>query len=138
MQLFMSFIFAAMITMVVYFISLPFADNRKKNEKLLEQAIRDGHVVNAVQYKARSYKAPTARSKFGCTRGYYKYTYHGKTYKYQYEVGIDENPPSILKLYFVKNPRKATVALALSDTKINFPLLYVILVVVIYFVGFRG
>lgn len=137
MQIFMSLVFAALICLVIYFISLPFQDNVKKNKKALEQAIRDGHVVNAVRYKVRSHTvAQPGTFNFGGTLGYYKYEYEGKTYQYKYQVGPAQTPPAVLKLYFVSNPRKATVREALTGAAICWPLVYIILAAAIYFVGF--
>ena len=69
--------------------------------------------------------------------GFYKYEYKGRTYKYQFQVGTAETPPFTLKLYFVKNPRKATVDEALTAMTVNWPLVYIIVAAIIYFVGFR-
>lgn len=135
MQIFNSLITAVFVVFIVYLISHSINDTPKKREAAVKEAIRSGHVVTAilVKFRATEKKIPGTHE-FWSSIGYYKYEYNGKSYKYKFWA---DNPPNTLELYFIKNPAKATVAEALSPVVTNWPLIYVIVAVVLYFLVFR-
>lgn len=135
MRLFNSFMGACFVVFIAYFIAHATKDTRKKREAALEDAIRSGRTVTAVLKKRRATrKRIPGTHEFWSSIGYYEYEYKGKTYKYKYWA---DNPPSTLKLYFIKNPAKATVAGALSPVVTNWPLVYVIVTAVFYIFFYR-
>ena len=135
MQIFYSLVAAFFIVFIVYLFSHSINNNPKKREAALEKAISSGHRVTASLYKRRATrKAIPGTHEFWSSIGYYKYEYKGKTYKYKYWA---DNPPTTLTLYFVKNPAKATVAGAFNSVNTNWPLVYIIVAAVLYFVIFN-
>lgn len=135
MQIFYSLVAAFFVVFFAYLISHARNDNPKKREAILEEAIRSGHTVNAGLIKRRATrKAIPGTHEFWSSIGYYEYEYKGKKYTYKYWA---DNPPATLKLYFVKNPAKATVAGALSPVTTNWPLTYVIVALALYFLIFK-
>lgn len=135
MQIFNSLIAAFIVVFIAYFIVHSTKDTPKKQEAAVEEAIRAGHVVTAVLIKrqATTKKIPGTHE-FWSSIGYYEYKYKGKRYKYKFWA---DNPPPTLKLYFIKNPAKATVAGALSPVTTNWPLVYIIVAFVLYFLVFK-
>lgn len=135
MQIFYSLVAAFFVVFIAYLISHSKNVTKKKKEAAVEEAIRAGHTVNAVLTKRRATrKKIPGTHEFWSSIGYYKYEYNGKSYTYKYWA---DNPPSTLKLYFVKNPAKATVAGALSPVTANWPLIYAIVTAVLYFLIFN-
>ncbi len=131
MKIFNSLVTAYFYVFIAYLISHAINDTPKKREAALENAIKAGRTVRAVLVKRRATRRKIPGThEFWSSIGYYKYEYKGKSYKYKYWA---DNPPSTLKLYFVKNPAKATVAGALSPVVINWPLVFIIVAVVLYF-----
>lgn len=122
---------ACFVVFIAYFISHTKKDTPKKRDAAVEDAIRSGRVVTAVLKKRRAttMSIPGTHEHWSSI-GYYEYEYKGKSYKYKYWA---DNPPATLKLYFIKNPAKATVAGALSPVDTNWPLVYIIVTAVFYF-----
>lgn len=129
MFLFFSLFLAFVVVMPCYWVSLYKASRKKNCDKMLATAIERGHVV-----RARLVKQSTLLSDVPGIAGYtyrlvYTYSYKGKDYKYLY---WSATPPETLTLYFVKDPRKATVPGAMSPEKTNWVLVYLILTAVFY------
>lgn len=135
MQIFYSLVAAFFVVFIAYLISHAKNDTKKKREAALEEAIRAGRTVNAVLIKRRATrKKIPGTHEFWSSIGYYKYECNGKSYTYKYWA---DNPPSTLKLYYIKKPAKATVAGALSPVTTNWPVVYIIVAAVLYFLIFR-
>lgn len=132
MKIFYGLIVAFFVVFISYFISHAVNDTKKKRETAVEEAIRAGHAVTAELVKCRA--AREMLTEFSSSMGIYRYKYKGKSYKYRF---IADNPPSTLKLYFVKNPRKATVAESLSTKERNWPVIYIVVAAVLYLLIFR-
>lgn len=130
MRLFNSLMGACFVVFIYYFIAHTTKDTPKKREAAVEAAIRSGRTVTAVLKKTRAttLSIPGTHEHWS-SMGYYEYVYKGKTYKYKYWA---DNPPATLKLYFIKNPAKATVAGALSPVVTNWPLVFAIVTMVFY------
>ena len=131
MPFFNSFMAACFVVYISYFFSHYINDMPKKREAAVEDAIRSGRTVTAslIKSRATTMSVPGTHEHWSSI-GYYEYEYKGKKYKYKYWA---DNPPATLKLYFVKNPAKATVAGALSPVTTNWPLMYVVLTLIFYF-----
>lgn len=135
MQIFYSLVAAFFVVFIAYMISHAKNDTKKKREMALEEAIRAGRTANAVLVKRRATrKKIPGTHEFWSSIGYYKYECKGKSYTYKYWA---DNPPATLKLYYIKNPAKATVAGALSPVTTNWPLVFIIVAAVLYFLIFR-
>ncbi|MBP3477219.1 MAG: hypothetical protein J6K48_13045 [Lachnospiraceae bacterium] len=85
-------------------------------ENLRKEAIRKGHVIEASLQK--SYNAAEPDTEFGNVGtmediGVYHYQYNGKTYKYR--AITSKGLSSKITLYYIKNPRRATVACDLGN-----------------------
>ncbi len=125
-SLFMGFVF----TFPAYLITAGIAGSKERKEAALLKAISRGHVVTAVYKKHLSSSVPVPASKGHKTSSaLYEYEYKGKTYRYHYS---NDNLPNTLKLYFLKNPRKATVRSSLIDSEIDWLQVYVIVSAVIW------
>lgn len=101
-------------------------------EKLRKEAIRKGHVIEASLQK--SYNAVKHDTEFGNVGtiediGVYHYEYNGKTYKYQ--ATTSKGLSSKITLYYIKNPRKATVSMDLGNWEIPWLRFYLIIALVI-------
>lgn len=130
MALFYSMVAAVFVVLAAYMISHTINDTNKKREVALEEAIKAGRTANAVLVKRRATKKKIPGThEFRSSIGYYKYECKGRTYTYKYWA---DNPPSTLKLYYVKNPRHATVAGAFSPVVTNWPCVYIIVTIVLY------
>lgn len=107
-------------------------------EKLREKAKEEGHVVQATLQKhhnIRRYDTGFGPMSTMKEFGTYTYSVHGKQYKYQHITtrGLHNN----LTLYYIKNPRKATVGGDLGNWEtpwFKFYLIISLLVAVITFV----
>lgn len=125
-SLFMGFVF----TFPAFLISTSIAGSKERKEAALLKAISRGHVVTAVYKKHISSSVPVPASKGHKTSSaLYEYEYNGKTYRYHYS---NDNLPNTLKLYFLKNPNKATVRSSLIDSEINWVKIYILVTVVIW------
>lgn len=132
MKLISSIFFACIYVFPVHLIFMLISGGKKRQERAREKAISRGHVVTA--YLKRT--SLNIRPNFGDHRGWvkvgwYKYEYKGKKYTYRY---FAENPPESLTLYFVKNPRKAAVGAAVTDTGVNWPLVYIAVALILYLI----
>lgn len=101
-------------------------------KNLREEAIRKGHVIEASLQK--SYNAVEHDTEFGMVGtmediGVYCYQCNGKKYKYQ--ATTTTGLPSTLTLYYIKKPRKATVASDLGNWEIPWFRFYLIISLVI-------
>lgn len=118
-----------------YLISVMVTSSKKRREKSLEKAITRKHVVRASLIK-KVYLHPNTVESIGKEwghseyRAYYEYFYNGRKYKFKMD---DDNPPHNLTLYFLKNPRKATIEECLSDSEVSWPIVYLIVMGIIFF-----
>lgn len=133
-QIFISIAGACMLVFPFYIISLVRSKSPSRKEKLLNQAIKKGHVVTAILKKRHSsVDDPYSRSASGMVDlGVYEYTYKGKKYKYKL---YDSNLPSTLKLYFLKNPRKAEEEAGLGSSNTCWPLIIGVIACIIYLIA---
>jgi hypothetical protein len=134
MNLLVSACIAFFIVFPIYLIASAIASRPSKQkaeqEELEKLAIARGHVVTAklVKIQSHSVRPASSFSNHDCM-GIYKYTYNGKNYRYTFQA---DNPPGMLTLYFVDNPRKATVARALKKKGAPWPIIYAIIVAIVY------
>lgn len=117
------------------------AANPKKRqaerERLKQLAIERGHVVTANLIKIQTFSDVNDN---GFNRlessGIYEYFYDGKRYKYSFR---DDDPELTLTLYFVNDPRKATVAGALKkEPKIPFLIVFIITFLAWFFIFYSN
>lgn len=129
-----SIIFSCMIVFPFFIASLVRAKSPKRQEAAFNKALSKGHVVTAILKKRYgSVDDPFSRSARGRVNlGIYEYEYKGRKYKYKL---YDDHLPSTVKLYFVKNPRKAVEAAALGASDTCWPLIIAVIACVIYLVG---
>lgn len=127
-SLFMAFVFV----FPAYLINKGIHGSKKKNEDAVLTAMKRGHVVTAVWKKHLSASVPVPGTKGHRTSAaLYEYTYKGKSYRYKF---YGDDLPSSLRLYFISNPAKATVKGDLTASKVCWPLVYVIVAAVLYFI----
>lgn len=84
--------------------------SREKRERLAQEAIANGHVVNARLAKTKRVKRsdPSRNDDYIILDvGIYEYEYKGKTYRSKL-AAEDMTWPNELTLYYIKNPKKAT------------------------------
>lgn len=129
MFLFYSLFLAFVVVMPCYWVSLYRNTAKKSQERMLATAIERGHVVEASLIKQSTLLSDVPGIVGYTYRLVYTYNYNGKKYKYLY---WSITPPETLTLYFVKDPRKATVPGAMSPEKTNWVLVYLILSAVFY------
>ena len=85
----------------------------KKRERLAQEAIANGHVVDAKLVKTKRVMRgnPSTRNEYDyiiLDVGIYEYAYNGRTYRSKL-AAEDTNWPKEMKLYYIKNPKKATM-----------------------------
>lgn len=134
-DIFISVIFACIIVFPFFIASLARAQNPRRREEALNQAIAKGHVVTAILKKRYgSVDDPFSRSARGMiSLGVYEYEYKGRKYKYKL---YDDYLPTTVKLYFLKNPRKAVEAAAVGTSETAcWPLIIAIIACAIYMIG---
>lgn len=134
MNLLISACFAFFIILPFYLIVSAIESRPRKREAEREElknlAIARGHVVNAKLVKIQSNSVRTASSFSNHdSMGIYTYTYNGRKYKFTFQA---DNPPASMTLYFVDNPRKATVDRALKKKGPPWKIIYAIMLVVVY------
>jgi len=130
-----SIIFACMIVFPFFMSSLARTKNPRRREEALNKAIAKGHVVTAILKKRYgSVDDPFSHSARGMVGlGIYEYEYKGRMYKYKL---YDDYLPTTVKLYFVKNPRKAEEAAAVGTSETAcWPIIITIISFVIYVIG---
>lgn len=123
---FMSLVMAAVFVFPAYLFSSMITGSPKRNQKAVAKAIERHHVVTATLIKAGPlvFDVPGVTAPGPHRRGVYEYTYKGRRYKYYFWAN---NPPSRLTLYFLKNPKKATVDKALFDSETSWMRIYLII-----------
>ena len=105
----------------------------QEREELKKLAIERGHVVTAKLIKIQTFSDvnPMTHRSFE-SEGIYEYFYNGKRYKYHF--GSDD-PEYTMTLYFVDNPRKATIASSLKrDPIAPWPVVYLIVLAIVYWI----
>lgn len=132
MEIFGSLFAAFVLVFPAYLISLGVSGSKKNNEKAVQKAISRGHVVTAVLKKqsAPKYNVPGTQSLWS-SQGTYEYEYNGK--RYTYRIWAESHAPT-LTLYFVSNPRRASVRKALTNSKICWPAVFLAVAVLAYLV----
>ena len=120
-----SLFMAAVFVFPVYLFSSTIAGLPNRNKKAVDKAIEKGHVVTAKLIKTGPilFDVPGQTTRGPYQEGVYEYTYKRRRYKYRF---ISDSPPSQLTLYFLSNPRKATVGKALIDSETNWIRIYLI------------
>ena len=106
-------------------------NGKKKRTSAKETAISRGHVVTAFLQKTSLPVTIPKHGKAPVCCGWYEYKYKGKKYKYRFWA---DNPPEKLTLYFLKNPRKATVEGSLAQTSVRWPVIYAIVTLIMYLI----
>lgn len=134
-QIFISFFAACVIVFPTYLITSAVKGTDRQQDKVVEKAISQGHVVTAVLRKCAGSRGevPGMQSTRFARLGIYDYEYGGKRYQYKY---YSENPPKTLTLYFLKNPKKAAVKGALTNTNVCWPLIYAAVAFAVYWIAF--
>lgn len=104
-------------------------------EKMLKKAEEEGHILTATlkkKYDALHYDetGPHATNE---EVGVYTYEYNGKTYRYR--LSSNWSIPDTITLYYIKNPKKATLAGDLGNRETPWLKIYCIVSVIIA-VGF--
>lgn len=121
-NLILSFCFAVPIAVIitpifVYFKKIMYHPTQKK--KLLDEAIKNGHVVKAKLIKEHDIREHTqsGANYTGKKMATYEYSYNGKTYKKQF-ISINKFNNEV-DLYFISNPKKASFGGSLWVTAKN-------------------
>ena len=101
-----------------------FARSEKKNERLLQEAIQAGHVVNARLIKAKTEwwldQATRMEDDTKMVRvGTYEYEYNGKTHRVKL-CSERYDMPKERELYFIKNPKKVATGKNIACSEISF------------------
>lgn len=131
-EIFISLFAAAVITFPFYLISKQFSMSSKKQEKAKQKAIERGHVVLANLVKVyMALRDNPRRSIDQHSEAVYSYEYNGRQYKY---TAFSDAPPQTLQLYFLTNPKKASIEGDIPLTKFPWPVAYAIVAVFAYFI----
>ena len=140
MILLISACIAFFLVFPVYLIVETVEDHRRRKtrewETLQQIAIDRGHVVTAelVHIQANSVRTSTSFSNHD-SMGIYKYVYNGKRYRYTFQ---SDDPKPTMTLYFLDNPRKATVGRALKRKGVSWPIVYAIVLGIVYWLMCTG
>ena len=92
-----------------------------KKERLVQEAIANGHVVDAklVKTKRITRSDPARSDDYIILRvGIYEYEYNGRTYRSKL-AAEDVTWPKEMQLYYIKNPKKATAKGSIGTTEIG-------------------
>ena len=131
---FIGLVMAAIFVFPAYIVSCAFTGTSKRSQSAVDKAIARGHVVRAVLIKAGPpvFDVPGLTTPGPHRKGVYEYRYKGRRYKYYF---WSSNPPDRLTLYFLKKPRKATVAEAMYDSEFSWMRLYLIIAAFLILLG---
>lgn len=131
MQVFISLFAAGVIFFPIYLISTAISESDRKQEKVKQDAIKKGNVVEACLKKG--YAASLENPSHSMDRkrlGIYTYEYRGKRYTYRHS---SEDLPYKLTLYFLYNPQKARPDGCIVTSRVSWPLLYTVIAFLIYY-----
>lgn len=135
MRLLISAFFSIVIFLPFYFIMDSISSSKKRQEAAFRKTIARGQSVTAVTAVLKKRRAPQ-RDVPGAMSGQvclckYEYMFQGKTYRYR---RWSEDSPATLRLYFVRDPRRVaeSQAKAVAGFKICWPVLYLLIVCLIY------
>lgn len=124
-----NFLFALIILFPFYIFTVYRDASGKRQKSMVESAIQKGNVVKAIKIKQGAYNSEGPDYMRGKYRAVYEYRVKGKKYKF---ILWDSTPPLELTLYYLKNPRKATLSGAMSSEKTNWPLMVLIVTALLY------
>lgn len=131
-EVFISLFAAAVAIFPIYLISKQFSMSSRKQEKAKKKAIERGHVVLAHLVKVYMASRDNPRRSIDQhSEAVYSYEYNGKKYKYS---AFSDAPPQTLQLYFLTNPKKASIEGDIPLTKFPWPVAYAIVAVLSYLV----
>lgn len=100
-----------------------------KQEKLLEEAKRQGHIIEATLEKRRyRFNQRIGNREYDYNEGTYIYDCEGKQKKYK--LCMESDLPQKITLYYVKKPRKATLPGNLGANEAPWIRLYLLTVLV--------
>ena len=122
---------ALFVTLPLFFIIGNIKANSEDN-KLLEKAIKMGHVVTAslIDY----HWDPSDQDKGPTTLAIYEYYWQGKRYKKRLTSSW-QNPAREVTLYFLNNPRKAQTAEDLKTMAFPFFRVFIIAFVILLWIN---
>lgn len=131
-EVFISLFAAAVVIFPIYLISRQFSMSSRKQEKAKKKAIERGHVVLAHLVKVYLASRDNPRRSIDQhSEAVYSYEYNGKKYKYS---AFSDAPPQTLQLYFLTNPKKASIEGDIPLTKFPWPVAYAIVAALSYLV----
>lgn len=131
-EIFISLFAAAVVIFPIYLISKQFSMSSKKQERAKQKAIERGHVVLARLVKVYMASRDNPRRSIDQhSEAVYSYEYDGKKYKYS---AFSDSPPQTLQLYFLTNPKKASIEGDIPLTKFPWPVAYLIVAVCAYLI----
>ena len=131
-EVFISLFAAAVAIFPIYLISKQLSMSSRKQEKAKKKAIERGHVVLAHLVKVYIASRDNPRRSIDHhSEAVYSYEFNGKEYKYS---AFSDSPPQTLQLYFLTNPKKASIEGDIPLTKFPWPVAYAIVAVLSYLV----
>lgn len=133
MLIFHSLFYAFVLVFPTFLILSRKNKSKKRQKALLDKAIAKGNVVTANLIEKSSLLKDVPGIPGYTYRLVYEYKYKGKKYKYLY---WSLTPTQTLTLYFLNNPRKANVRGGINSEKINWPVVFIIVSAIIYFLLF--
>lgn len=105
------------------------------NQKILQKAIDKGHTVNASLVKSGDIVGVMQTNvdtsgvvDTGKIMGTYLYEYNGK--KYKHHINTRNRLPEEITLYFIKNPRKASLPSEIGYSESNWLLYYLVISII--------
>ena len=110
------------ITVFYFLIKYSSLLGRKKKEKLVQTAIKKGHVFTGTlaetKRERRRGRGRNEHAYRSFSVGIYEYEYKGKTYRCKLAAEKVKWPQEI-ELYYIKNPKKATTRGGIGTTEIG-------------------
>lgn len=129
---------AAVIVFPWYIISKTFEGLPNRQAKALSKATKLGHVCTAHLSKKKyvtyeKTKNPYLNYAYICT---YTYQYKDKIYNKKLKYGINDIILDEVKLYFIHNPKTASLPNSIVTSKTSWPLRYIIVLAIILLIKF--
>lgn len=134
-QLLLSLCAAFAFVFPSYLITSAVRGSKRQQKKAVEKAISRGNVVTATLKKSVGTRGevPGVQYTRNAQLGIYEYEHGGRKYRYKFYA---DKLPKTLELYFLKQPRKATVKGAMVNSNVCWPLVYLVFTLLVYWIAF--
>lgn len=131
---FISLFMAAVVIFPIYIIKAQLTVGSKNQEKLYRKAVSRGHEATATLKRAYAPSMENPKNYLDRQQlGKYVFKYKGRTYHIR--LRFDVNPPYEIKVYWLKNPRRAGTKGGIQDVFWPWLVAYFIVFIIVFLIA---